>query len=257
MTHRIGFVTLCLVVTPAIGAPMVSQIPTPGCYQVDMTATIVKSGNGQPQAIQVATLDGETGNYRLTASLVGGPPTISEQAGTGPFLRDFRPSAGRTTPNCPTTLTNPELGAFDFKSVCETFAFDPGRLTFTRIESPLNKWRVTLRTTVTSQVGLNNLPAAMRETTSTLDRVYANATPTTEAERRQIAQSRAGISRLKADARANAPAMERQRRQLEAQARSAPPRERAALQAALDGGRITQTVNVEEIWTPSTRSCGS
>lgn len=239
----------------AFAATPVSQLPTAGCYQVDWSATNTTTMNGQISTVQTATIDGATGDYKLTRTAANGQSIVSQVLGSGPFLRTYEPNRGVTAPNCPTVSRNNGDGAFDIKMACETFWMDPARLTFTKRAASTSIWEVTLNSVMTSQVGLNNLPAAMSEVTSGLGAVYANATPRTKAERRQVAQAREGLARYREQARANAPAMEAQRRELEARLRTATPEEQVGLRMALDGPVTTQTTKVVEIWTPSRWPC--
>jgi hypothetical protein len=261
MTQRRAIVVQCLLVSciapSAFATGLQSQLPARGCYLVDWAATNTVSAGGQPRTRQVATIDGATGNYRLVMTPVGGQSIVKEQAGRGPYLRDFRPNMPGAAQNCPALHTDNGQGTFDFKMACETFWVDPGRLTFTKLQGPYERWQITTQTAMTSQVGLNNLPTAMAETFAGMEKAFANAAPKNEAERQQIAQARSNIARARQQVRDDAPAMEAERQALAARLRNAPPEEQAGIRAALDGVAITHTTTVVETWTPTSLPCGS
>jgi hypothetical protein len=261
MTQHRAIVAQCLLVyciaPSAFATGLQSQLPTPGCYQVDWAATNIVSAGGQPRTRQVATIDGATGDYRLVMTPVGGQSIVQEQAGRGPYLRDFRPNVPIVAQNCPALHTDNGQGTFDFKMACETFWVDPGRLTFTKLQGPFERWQITAQTAMTSQVGFNSLPTAMAETLAGMDTAIANAAPKNEAERQQIQQARQGLARARQQARENAPAVEATRQALEARRRTAPAEEQAGIRAALDGVATTHTTIVVETWTPTTLPCGS
>jgi hypothetical protein len=257
LTIAAPFLLAAWIATCATAASATSPLPTPGCYQVDWSATNIVSFGGQPQTTQVATIDGATGHYRVVMTPVGGQSIVQEQAGRGPYLRDFRPNVPSVAQNCPALHTDNGQGTFDFKMACETFWIDPGRLTFTKLQGPSERWQITAQTAMTSQVGLNNLPTAMAETFAGMDTAIANAAPKNEAERQQIQQARQGLARARQQTRENAPTLEALRQSLEARRHTAPVEEQAGIRAALDGVATTHTTIVVETWTPTTLPCGS
>jgi hypothetical protein len=239
--------------TSAVGSELI--LPTPGCYQVDWSMRDVMSANGEMQRIQTASVDGATGNSTHTIEAAGGQGFTTKAVGRGPFYKTFATTGASVRFSCLSQSTYDGANGFDIMAVCKNAVLDPAKLKFTRIASPVEKWRIEVSGTGTYQIGLNNLPSAQNNTLDNLEETIAAARPRTEEERKQLRSQQEAIKKIKADMQQNAPEMERLLRDIETKAANGSPEERAAAQSMLTGPVTQHQFQVIEEMTWSGSQC--
>ncbi len=231
--RHLGAICAFIPFTSAVGSELV--LPTPGCYQVDWSMRDVMSANGEMQRILTASVDGATGNSTQSIEAADGQGFTTRADGKGPFYKTLATTGASVHFSCLSQSTYDGANGFDITAVCKNAVLDPAKLKFTRIVSPIEKWRIEASGTGTYQIGLNNLPSAQNNTLDNLEDAIAAAQPRTEEERKQLQSQQEAIKKVKAEMQQNAPEMERLRRDIETKAANGTPEERAAAQSVLTG----------------------
>jgi hypothetical protein len=255
-TRSILTVVFCvaLIAGPAT-ARLASELPTAGCYQTDWSARYTKGSGGGVQITMVATVDGATGAQKTIVTGPDGKSFTTTTQGTGPLKRMFGSDGQWVEPYCPQHWDENAKGQFDFKMACETFTVNPATLKLTKITNPIEKWSANTTVKMTSQVGLNNLPAANRDMIENMKRVLASAKPRTAQERGQLVEQQQLLIKLEQELRKQDPAAEQVRRDVEEMSRSGTADEQRIARMALDGAVIEQYADVTEILTWAGSSC--
>ncbi len=236
-------------------ASVVSELPTAGCYQTDWSARHTIGSGAGIQRTMLSTIDGATGTQKTIITGFDGKGFTTTAPGTGPVKRMLGQDGQWVEPYCPTQMDNNGQGRFEFKMTCETFTVDPAKLTFTKINGPIEKWSIAANLKMTSQVGLNNLPAAQRDMMENLKRAHAHARPRTAAERAQVEQQAQALKKLEIEMKKQAPAADQVRLEMEAISRSGTAEEQGMARMVLDGPVIEQNTEVTEILTWAGSEC--
>ncbi len=258
MPHLNRRMALIMLMTPTmLCAATVPQLPTPGCYHVNWEARDDMYIDGQLQHTKTSQIDGATGQLSMEVRTPSGVGWFKQFDGSGPFFRSFRRAGLNFEMPCVATSQYDSASGFDIKVACPSATIDPAKLTFTRIPDPVEKWQIDLSVLMTSQIGLNTLPMAQNDIVKTLEAVLASAQPSTDAERKQLAEQRAQLEILKQQFAQNAPEMERLRAEMEALSQSGSVEEQKIAQKVLAGSAVQHQVRTTENWTWAGSVCPS
>jgi hypothetical protein len=253
-SHLTTAFCVALIAGPAT-ARIASELPTPGCYQTDWSARYTKGSGGIVQTTMMTTIDGATGTQITIVTGPDGKSFTTTAQGKGPVKRMFGSDGQWVEPYCPQEWDDKGKGQIDFKMACETFTVDPATLKLTKIINPIEKWSANATVKMTSQAGLNNLPAAKRDMIENMKRILSSAKPRTDQERAQVAQQQQALAKLEQEWRAPNPALDQTRRDAEEKIRTGNPEEQRLARMMLDGAVMEQNMDVTEVLTWAGSAC--
>lgn len=243
---------ILVLVSLSTAAQATSPLPKPGCYQSDFSARVVTTSNGQMLHTTTSSVDGSTGTQTITTQMPNGQGWTKKFLGAGPFRRIFDINGRVVTPYCPTFASGNGQGQFDYKIACKTYVVNPANLKITKIFGPVERWQMIANVSITSQVGLNNMPQAMSDTTGNL-KAMAKALPANSAERANLNKQIEQLEKLQKQNEDSNSELSKARRDIEQMSRNGSSEEQAIARMALEGAIAEQSVHLTEIltWTGS------